>query len=130
MKRVVLTFCIVILLLTFQTTWFPIFPIHRFRPDLLLILTLFLGFLFPPLGGGVFAFAIGYLMDLFSGNGLGFYTFSRPLVFFGAQFFKDRFYLEGFYSQCLFVFIFAMLEGLLILILMTGYWKHMMWTNL
>jgi len=121
MKRVVLTFLIVIFLLVFQTTWFPFFPIHRFRPDLLLIFTLSLGFLFPPFWGGVLAFFIGYLMDLFSGNGLGFYTLSRPLVFFAAQFFKERFYLEGFYSQCLFVFIFAMLEGLLILILMSTF---------
>jgi rod shape-determining protein MreD len=63
---------------------------------------------------------MGYLMDLFSGNTLGFYTLSRPLIFFAAQFFKERFYLEGFSFQFLFAFIFSILEGVLILILMNA----------
>lgn len=118
MKRILLPLCIGILFLILQTTLFSFIPIHRIRPDLLLILTLYLAFLFPPVLGGILAFLMGYLMDLFSGNALGFYTFSRPLIFFGAQFFKERFYLEGFSSQFLFAFVSAILEGILIFILM------------
>ena len=118
MKRVILPLLLGIFLLILQTTLLPFFPIHRIRPDILLIFTLYLGLSFPPVSGGILAFSIGYLMDLFSGNALGFYALSRPLVFFTAQFFRERFYLEGFYSKFLFAFIYAMLEGLLILILM------------
>jgi rod shape-determining protein MreD len=63
---------------------------------------------------------MGYLMDLFSGNAFGLYTLSRPLIFYIAQIFKDRFYLEGFLSQFLFVFLAGLVEGLLLLILLNG----------
>jgi rod shape-determining protein MreD len=120
MRRIILSLLVGILFLILQTTWLHSFPIKRIRPDLLLIFTLYLAFLFPPIFGGFLAFLMGYLMDLFSGNALGFYTFSRPLVFFAAQFFKERFYLEGFSFQFLFAFIFGMLEGILILMLMNA----------
>ncbi len=120
MKRFVPLFLGGILLLILQTTWLSFFPIRWIRPDFLLIFTLFLAFLFPPFLGGILAFFMGYLMDLFSGNTLGFYTFSRTLVFFATQFLKERFYLEGFSFQFLFAFIFSMLEGSFILILING----------
>ena len=109
-----------ILLLILQTTWLSFFPIQRIRPDLLLIFTLYLAFLFPPFLGGILAFFMGYLMDLFSGNTLGLYAFSRTIVFFATQFLKERFYLEGFPFQFLFAFIFSILEGGLLLVLING----------
>ncbi len=120
MRRIFPPLLVGILFLILQTTGLSSFPIHRLRPDILLIFTLYLAFLFPPIFGGILAFLMGYLMDLFSGNASGFYTFSRPFIFFAAQFFKERFYLEGLSSQFLFAFIFGMLEGILILILMNA----------
>ena len=120
MKRFVLPLFAGILFLILQTTLLSILPIQRIRPDILLIFTLYLTFLFPPILGGILAMSLGYLMDLFSGNALGFYTFSRPLLFFAAYFFKERFYIEGFSSQFLFAFVFGMLEGVLILILLNA----------
>ena len=120
MKRFVPLLLAGILLLILQTTWLSFFPIQRIRPDILLIFTLYLAFLFPPILGGTLAFFMGYLMDVFSGNTLGFYTLSRTLVFFATQFFKERFYLEGFSFQFLFAFIFSILEGGLLLVLING----------
>ncbi len=120
MKRVIFPLVVGIFFLILQTTLLSCSPIQRIRPDLLLIFTLYLAFLFPPITGGILAFLMGYLMDLFSGNTLGFYTVSRPLVFLAAQFFKERFYLEGFSFQSLFAFVFSLLEGILILILMNA----------
>ncbi len=117
MKRFVPLLLAGILLLILQTTLMSFFPIERIRPDLLLIFTLYLAFLSPPFLGGILAFFMGYLMDLFSGNTLGFYAFSRTLVFFATQFLKERFYLEGFPFQFLFAFIFSLFEGGFILIL-------------
>ncbi len=119
MKRVLLFFLLGVLVLTFQTTLLRFFPIQRIRPDFMLIFTLYLGFSFPPIPGGVLAFVLGYLVDLFSGNTLGLYTFSRPLVFYGAYLFKSKFYLEGFFSQFIFVFLLTFLEGLFILMFLT-----------
>jgi rod shape-determining protein MreD len=120
MRRFVLLFLAGILLLILQTTWLSLFPIPRIRPDLLLVFTLYLAFLFPPFLGGILAFFMGYLMDLFSGNTLGLYAFSRTLAFFATQFLKERFYLEGFSFQFLFVFAFSILEGGLLLVLVNG----------
>jgi rod shape-determining protein MreD len=120
MKRFVPLLLAGILLLILQTTWLSFFPIQRIRPDILLIFTLYLAFLFPPILGGILAFFMGYLMDVFSGNTLGFYTFSRTLVFFATQFLKERFYLEGFSFQFLFAFIFSILEGGFLLVLING----------
>jgi len=120
MKRFVLPLFAGILLLILQTTLLPFFPIQRIRPDILLIFTLYLTFLFPPILGGILAVSLGYLMDLFSGNALGFYTFTRPLLFFAAHFFKERFYLEGYSSQFLFTFLFGTSEGVLILFLLNA----------
>ncbi len=120
MRRVVLPLFLIIFFLTLQTTLLTSFPIQRIRPDIVLILTLYLGLSYPPIPGGILAFFMGYLMDLFSGNALGLYTLSRPLIFYIAQIFKDRFYLEGFLSQFLFVFLSGLVEGFLLLILLNG----------
>lgn len=120
MRRIVFPLLIGILFLVLQAACFPFFAVHPFRPDLLLIFTLSLAFLIPPVSGGVLAFIMGYLTDVFSGNAMGFYTLSRSLIFFAAHFFKERIYLEGFYSQFLFAFLFALLEGVFIFILMNA----------
>jgi rod shape-determining protein MreD len=95
-------------------------PIQRIRPDIVLVLILYWGLTFPPVSGGIHAFFLGYLMDLFSGNSLGLFTFTRPLLFYLAQLFKGRLYLESLPSQSLFVFVFALFEGLLIFILLSA----------
>jgi len=118
MRRIILPFFFGIIVLTFQTTLLASLPIQRIRPDMILILTLYLSFSCPPIFGGILALFMGYLVDLFSGNSFGLYTFSRPLIFYAAKLFKDRFYLEGIRAQILFVFIFSLGEGLLILILL------------
>lgn len=117
MRRTVVLLCIGILFLTLQTTWLTFPYVQHVRPDLLLILTLFLGLFSFPISGGILAFLLGYLMDLFSGNGIGFFALSRPLLFFGTQHFKDRLFLESFSSRSFFVFLLALAEGIFILLL-------------
>ena len=120
MKRIAFSFFVGILFLTFQTTLLASLPIQRIRPDIVLILILFWGLTYPPVQGGILSFILGYLMDLFSGNSFGLYTFSRPLLFYLAQLFKGRLYLVGFLSQSLFVFFFDLFEGFLILTLLAA----------
>lgn len=117
MKRIIFSLLLGVLFLTLQTTWLALPFIRWARPDILLILTLYLGLSSSPISGGILAFFLGYLMDLFSGNGFGLYVFSRLLLFYGAQLFKDHIYLEGFPSRFLFAFLFSLAEGFLLLIL-------------
>jgi rod shape-determining protein MreD len=118
MRRILIPLFLGILFLILQTTLLASFPIQRVKPDLVFILTLFMGLTFPPVFGGILAFFLGYLMDLFSGNNFGLFTFSRPFLFFIAQLFKHRIYLENFFSRSLFVFLFTLAEGILFLILL------------
>jgi rod shape-determining protein MreD len=120
MKRNAILLLLGILFLTFQTTLLSYLPIQRIRPDIVLVLILYWGLTFPPVSGGIHSLFLGYLMDLFSGNSLGLFTFTRPLLFYLAQLFKGRLYLESLPSQSLFVFVFALFEGLLILILLSA----------
>jgi len=117
-KRIFFPLILGVLFLMVQTTWLTLVPIRRIRPDIVLILTLYLGLSSSPISGGIFVFFLGYLMDLFSGNGFGLYAFSRPFLFYCAQFLKGRIYLESFPSRSLFVFLFALGEGLILLILL------------
>lgn len=120
MRRLILLLFAGIFFLIFQTTFLPFLPVQRIRPDVLLIFTLYLAFLFSPIFGGILAFFLGYLLDLFSGSSLGLYTFSRPLIFFAAQLLRERFYLEGFAFQFLFAFLFSLSEGILISVLINA----------
>ncbi|NWF93155.1 MAG: rod shape-determining protein MreD [Syntrophaceae bacterium] len=118
MKRILLPLFLGVIFLTLQTTLLTSPPIRRIRPDIVLVLTVYLGFFYPAVSGGVLAVVIGILMDLFSGNSFGLYTVSRPLIFYVSQFFKGRFYLVSFWSHFLIVLIFGLAEGLLLLLLL------------
>jgi len=107
-----------IIFLTLQSTLLASLHIQRIRPDLVLILTLYLGLFYSPVSGGILVLLLGFLMDLFSGNSFGLYTLSRPFIFYVAQFSRGRFYLESYRSQFLFVFILGLVEGLLIFFLL------------
>ncbi len=120
MKRTVFLLLMVLVFLTLQTTLLTVAPIQRVRPDLLFILTVYFGFSTSTVSGGLLAFFMGYLLDLFSGNVFGLYALTRPLIFFTTRLFKREFYWEGFSFQLLFVFIVAMLEGLLLFVLLVG----------
>ncbi len=120
MKRHGLLLLTGIVFLTVQATLFVYLPIQRIRPDIVLILIIHWGLILRPVSGGLHVLFLGYLMDLFSGNPFGLYTFTRLLLFYLVQLFKSRFYLERILSQSLFVFLFALLEGLIILALLSA----------
>jgi len=118
MKRIAIPLFLGVILISLQATLVMFLPIQRIRPDLVLIFTLYLGLSYPPISGGILAFAMGYLTDLFSGNALGFYALTRPLLFYAVQAYRSRFYLEGFTFQSLLAFVAVLLEGFLVLLLM------------
>ena len=68
MRRIVFPLLLGIVFLTLQTTLLTSLPIQRIRPDIILILILYLGLFYPPISGGILALFMGFLMDLFSGN--------------------------------------------------------------
>jgi len=124
MKRTAFFLLMIIVSLTLQTTLLALAPLQKGRPDLLLILTVYFGFSTSMVSGGLLAFFMGYLLDLFSGSVFGFYTFTRPLIFFATRLFRREFYWEGFSFQLVFVFTVAMLEGFFLFLLLSGLSSH------
>jgi len=116
MKRILLTLSAGILFVTLQTTLLSLPILQRIRPDIVLILILIYALSLPPILGGLLSLFLGYLMDLFSGNTFGLFTFSRPMVFYMAKIIKDRFFLENFQSRFFLTFSIGLIEGLLLLI--------------
>ena len=120
MKRIIFFILSGLLFMSAQATLLSHPLLQRLRPDLMLVLVLYLGFSLPFFSGGILAFIMGLLMDVFSGNALGLYTLTRPLAFLIAQLFRHRFYWQGISFQFLFVTLASLLEGLLLLLLLTA----------
>lgn len=118
MRRILCFMILGILLLAIQSTFLTLNPIWRIRPDLLMILNLYLAFFLPPISGGALSFFLGLLTDLFSGNSYGLFTFSRPIIFCLVQFLKESFYLEEILYKIFITFFMIIFEGLIILFLL------------
>ena len=81
--------------LLIQTAVFPrIIPV-QFKPDLMLILIVYLGISEKYGSGGLFAFCIGLLYDVFAGSAFGMYGMIFLLVFFSVRSTIDYFNAEN-----------------------------------
>src|SRR2546427_13030091 len=67
-----------------QTTVFPSVPRLPVVPDLILVLTVYLGLRHHGLGGALGALLFGYFVDTFSGTVLGANAFALTAVYAGA----------------------------------------------
>lgn len=83
--RIVLYFVIGLVFMLIQTVLFPrIFPIYL-KPDLLLILVVYLGVNERYLSGGILAYIFGALLDVFAGSFMGMYGMSFLVLFFSVR---------------------------------------------
>ncbi len=83
--RVALYFLVGLLFMLFQTVLFPrLFPIYL-KPDLLLILVVYLGVNERYLRGGILAYTFGALLDVFAGSFMGMYGMSFLVLFFSVR---------------------------------------------
>lgn len=83
--RITLYFFIGLLCMLFQTMLFPrIFPIYL-KPDLLLILVVYLGVNEDYGIGGLLAYIFGLLLDVFAGSFMGMYGMTFLVMFFSVR---------------------------------------------
>ncbi|UCD70675.1 MAG: rod shape-determining protein MreD [Syntrophobacterales bacterium] len=106
---------LIFLSLVVQTTALAGLPHQLAKPDLLLILIVYLGLYTSPLAGAILAFLAGYMMDIFSGSIFGVHTFSKTAIFFLTIFIKDRFYVKSPLFQGGTIFLFSIIEGVIII---------------
>jgi rod shape-determining protein MreD len=101
--------------LVVQTTVLAQLPHQLAKPDLLLILTVYLGLFSSPLGGATLALFSGYLMDVFSGSIFGIHAFSKTAIFFSTILIRDRFYIKSPLFQGAIIFSLSLIEGFIII---------------
>ncbi len=106
---------LIFLSLVVQTTALGKFPHQLAKPDLLLIMTVYLGLYSSPLAGALLVFLAGYMMDTFSGSIFGVQTFSKTAIFFLTILIKDRFYIESPLFQAGTIFSFSIIEAFIII---------------
>lgn len=78
-----------------QTTIFPRFLPVELRPNLLLILVLYLGLSESFLRAAALTLLLGALQDVFSGSTLGLYATIQLTVFLSTRLFSDRLNIES-----------------------------------
>jgi len=95
MIKNVLGILIIALALVFETSFFPTFISPEFKPDLLLVITVYIALRGTFEGGAPLSWGIGLLKDLFSGLYLGLNAFTFLLLFMVIKSSSDRLYAES-----------------------------------
>ena len=99
MKGALLLLAFVLAAVLVQTWLFPLFWPLPWKPDLFLVLVVYLAFFGDFFRGALIAFALGCVMDVFGGNALGLHALVYP-----ALFFLLRILLSGVNTETLFSF--------------------------
>ena len=101
------------LLLVLQTTLATLVPLHSFTPNLILLITIYLGVAHEIhiVRGAVIAFILGYLLDSFCGNPMGLQTFVTTATFMVARGAGLRLFLRGPAFQALLASAMSLVAG-------------------
>lgn len=111
MKRCSLYLLLALLFLVLETALLPrIFPVHL-KPDLLLVLTVQIGLQESYLGGGLCAFALGSLQDVFAGHFPGLYAMALLVTFLVVRGVADRLNPESSFLLAMMAFVGSLIEG-------------------
>ena len=110
MKRFLLLFAAGFVAVILPVTLLDYLPFGGLKPDLLLIVVLYIGFFLPANEGGVLAFALGYVEDLFSGHLIGLFTLMRVTAWLVARLVSGMLNLKSVPAQTIFVAIYSIAD--------------------
>lgn len=109
------------LALLFQVTVFPVYLEDSFRPNLLMVVVVYLGLRETVRGGWCLAFFIGLLQDCFTGLYLGLNGFVCLAIYLFLKTVADYLYTDSRFLMLLVVFVATLAAGLLQLVLLLLY---------
>jgi rod shape-determining protein MreD len=115
--------------LVFQSTLFSFFQIRGVRPDLLIILVIFVALFRGPIEGGKAGFLAGLLEDLVVGQFIGMNAFIKMFVGVIVGLFEKRVYRENLLIPTAMVFIGTFIEGILFILLFNSFGPDIRWTE-
>ncbi|MDP8256475.1 MAG: rod shape-determining protein MreD [Candidatus Alcyoniella australis] len=93
-------------------------PIFGVAPDLALICVIYMGIFRNPIWGGLIAFCLGYVVDLFSGQVFGQYVLVFVLIFYAMRVLGKLFYMRSLSFQLVSVLLITLLAKLLAALVM------------
>lgn len=114
-------FILLFFLLILQTTSLNRLSILRIKPDLLLILVIFLGLHRGPLSGAGYGFLAGILLDIFSPVPLGTNALPKTILGFLAGAVAPFLYFETPFIPGLLLFLGMFLEGMILFLLLSSF---------
>ncbi|MEI6208882.1 MAG: rod shape-determining protein MreD [Desulfuromonadales bacterium] len=94
-RNALVLFLIVLISVVLQVTILPVHVISSFKPDLLLIITVFFALQGSYKTGTPLAWLLGLIKDSFSGLYLGLNAFSFLIIFFAIKSTSDRLYADS-----------------------------------
>lgn len=118
MRRFVTSVLVVTLLVLAQETLFPAYLRDPFKPNLLIILVVYLGLRVPSKAGWGLAFLLGLVQDSLSGLYLGLNGFVYLTIHFLIQQTAGRLYTDSRYLMVLAVCLATLFGGLLEMVLL------------
>lgn len=116
-RRLLLSFGLVALLLVVQSTWLEALAIHTVIPDLSLLAIVYLSFKNPGLEGQAVGFAAGLLQDGISAAPLGLHAFIKTAVAWVANLLSGKFYIDKVLMPALFGVVATILKAVYLLVL-------------
>ncbi len=120
-KRII-SLILLLFLVTLQATSLNRLRILGIKPDLLLILVIFIGLYKGPISGAWYGFLAGILLDIFSSSPLGTNAISKTVLGSLAGMAAPFLYLEAPLIPGLLLFLGMFLEGILLFILLSSFY--------
>jgi len=103
------------ILLSLQTTIFSHIPLLPVKPDLTLIMVVYIAIFHDDTAGIFLAFFLGCLMDTFSGSITGMYALLRIGTFFLTKLAQQKLYLKSTLFYICLTTVLSFIDGLLVL---------------
>jgi rod shape-determining protein MreD len=115
MRRVLLTFVLGLLFMLLQSSVFPRFLPGNLKPDLLLVLIIYLGLTESHVRGGLISYLLGCLKDVFAGIYPGLFGFTFLLIFYAVRGVGGRFNSDNPFFLLFLTLAGTLVEGVVIL---------------
>jgi rod shape-determining protein MreD len=106
MKRVIFLLLLGFFIIIFQTSLLRY--LGPFKPNLILILVIYVGIFYEYKRGAIISFILGYLVDIFSGNIAGLNTFINLTIFNLIVLMKEKIIFESSILEILLIIIMSL----------------------
>jgi rod shape-determining protein MreD len=123
-RRYILSFALVSLLVIIQSTWLDIISIYGVIPDISLILIVYISFKNSGIQGQTVGFATGLLQDSISAAPLGLNAFLKTSIALLANLLSGKFYIDRLLMPAIFGFMATLIKAIYLKVLSLFFVDH------